>query len=132
MHGTVMMFLFAMPIFEAFSIFVLPQMLGRARPALPPPLGLRLLELRLGGAFFCGSLFFNVAPRGGWFMYPPLTTRVLSPASAPTSGCWASFIEIAAIAGAVELIVGVLKCRRRACASTSSRSTPGTCWWPRR
>ena len=28
MHGTVMMFLFAIPIFEAISILLLPQMLG--------------------------------------------------------------------------------------------------------
>ena len=28
MHGSVMMFLFAVPIFEAFSILILPEMLG--------------------------------------------------------------------------------------------------------
>src|SRR5690606_7464208 len=28
LHGSVMMFLFAVPVFEAFSILILPQMLG--------------------------------------------------------------------------------------------------------
>ena len=31
--------------------------------------------LRCSAAFFlCGSIFFDAAPRGGWFMYPPLTS----------------------------------------------------------
>ena len=39
------------------------------------------------------------------------------------------FIEISAIAGAIEIIVGVLKTRaRRHERSTSCRSIPGPCW----
>lgn len=111
MHGTVMMFLFAIPIFEAFSIFVLPQMLGTRDLPFPRLSAYGFWSFALGGTFFCGSLFFNVAPRGGWFMYPPLTTRYQPDLGADFWLLGLSFIEIAAIAASVELIVGVLKCR---------------------
>ncbi len=111
MHGTVMMFLFAIPIFEAFSIFVLPQMIGVRDLPFPRLSAYGFWSFALGGVFFCGSLLFNVAPRGGWFMYPPLTTRYQPDLGADFWLLGLSFIEIAAIAAAVELIVGVLKCR---------------------
>ncbi len=111
MHGTVMMFLFAIPIFEAFSIFVLPQMIGTRDLPFPRLSAYGFWSFLLGGVFFCGSLLFNAAPRGGWFMYPPLTTRYQPDIGADFWLLGLSFIEIAAIAAAVELIVGVLKCR---------------------
>ncbi len=111
MHGTVMMFLFAIPTFEAFSIFVLPQMLGARDLPFPRLSAFGFWSYALGGTFFCGSIFFNVAPAGGWFMYPPLTTRYQPGLGADFWLLGLSFIEIAAIAAAVELIVGILKCR---------------------
>ena len=45
MHGTVMMFLFAVPAVEAMGVLLLPQHAGRARPAVPAAVGLRLLGL---------------------------------------------------------------------------------------
>ena len=111
MHGTVMMFLFAIPIFEAFSIFILPSMIGTRDLPFPRLSAYGFWSFALGGAFFCGSLFFNAAPHGGWFMYPPLTTRYQPDIGADFWLLGLSFIEIAAIAAAVALIVGVLKCR---------------------
>ncbi|MDO9022833.1 MAG: cytochrome c oxidase subunit I [Deltaproteobacteria bacterium] len=111
MHGTVMMFLFAIPMFEAFSIFVLPQMLGARDLPFPRLSAFGFWSYALGGTFFCASLLFNAAPRGGWFMYPPLTTRYQPGIGADFWLLGLSFIEVAAIAAAVELIVGVLKCR---------------------
>ncbi|MDX1548623.1 MAG: cbb3-type cytochrome c oxidase subunit I, partial [Rhodothermales bacterium] len=65
----------------------------------------------LGGLFVCGSLFFDAAPRGGWFMYPPLTAAYSDGFGVDIWLLGLTFIEVAAIAAAVELIVGVLKCR---------------------
>ncbi|MES2695008.1 MAG: cbb3-type cytochrome c oxidase subunit I, partial [Verrucomicrobiota bacterium] len=65
----------------------------------------------LGGIFLCGAIFFDAAPRGGWFMYPPLTSAYQPGIGADIWLLGFSFIELAAIAAAVELIVGVLKCR---------------------
>ena len=61
--------------------------------------------------FFC-SIFFSLAPDGGWFMYPPLTSLKFSPGD--NADFWLlgiGFIEISAIAGAIEIIVGILRTR---------------------
>jgi len=112
MHGTVMMFLFAVPIVEAVAVFLMPNMLG-ARDLPFPRLGAYAFwAYAIGGlAFFC-TLFFGVSPDGGWFMYPPLTNSQYSPDSG--ADWWLlgiGFIEISAIAGAIELIVGIMRTR---------------------
>jgi cytochrome c oxidase subunit I+III len=110
-HGSVMMFLFAIPIFEAIAVVVLPQILGARDLPFPRLSAFGFWCFVLGGLFLSGSIFFGAAPAGGWFMYPPLTSHH-TPGLGPD--IWLlgfSFIEVAAIAAAVELVVGVLKCR---------------------
>ncbi|EAR49613.1 Cytochrome c oxidase, subunit I [Oceanicola granulosus HTCC2516] len=110
MHGSAMMFLFAVPIFEAISILILPAMLGARDMPFPRLSAYGYWSFLIGGIFVMGSILFDVAPRAGWFMYPPLATEE----KGPGSDIWLlglSFIEIASIAAAVELIVGTLKCR---------------------
>jgi cytochrome c oxidase subunit I+III len=111
LHGSVMMFLFAVPIFEAISIMILPQMLGARDLPFPRLSAYGFWCFVLGGVFVCGSIFFGAAPKGGWFMYPPLTSAYQPGIGADIWLLGLSFIEIAAIAAAIELIVGVLKCR---------------------
>jgi cytochrome c oxidase subunit I len=111
LHGSVMMFLFAVPIFEAFSILILPALLGARELPFPRLSAYGFWCFLIGGVFVCGSIFFDAAPQGGWFMYPPLTTQYQD---GPGADIWLlglSFIEVASIAAAVELIVGVLKTR---------------------
>ena len=58
------------------------------------------------------SLFFGIAPDGGWFMYPPLTGPEYSPGV--NTDVWIlglGFVEISAVAASVEFIVGMLKTR---------------------
>ncbi len=112
LHGTAMMFLFAVPIFEAVAILLLPQMMSSRDLPFPRLSAFGFWCFIIGGVFVCGSIFFDAAPTGGWFMYPPLTTD--TDQSGIGADIWLlglSFIEIASIAAAVELIVGVLKCR---------------------
>ncbi|MBS7539590.1 cytochrome c oxidase subunit I [Ancylobacter lacus] len=112
LHGTVMMFLFAVPIFEAVAILILPQMLAARDLPFPRLSAFGYWCFLIGGCFVSGSIFFGAAPDGGWFMYPPLTTDTrLSGIGTDIWLLGLSFIEIASIAAAVELIVGVLKCR---------------------
>jgi cytochrome c oxidase subunit I+III len=112
MHGTVMMFLFAVPAVEAAGVLMLPQMLG-ARDLPFPRLGAYAFwAYAIGGVVFFGSIFFGASPSGGWFMYPPLTNQRFSPDIG--ADFWLlgiGFIEISAIAGAIEIIVGVLRTR---------------------
>ena len=112
LHGSVMMFLFAVPIFEAISIMLLPQMLGARDLPFPRLSHYGFWSFAIGGVFVCSSIFFGMAPRGGWFMYPPLTSANYD--AGFSADIWLlglSFIEVASIAAAVELIVGILKCR---------------------
>ncbi len=111
LHGSVMMFLFAVPIFEAVSILIMPSMLGARELPFPRLSAYGFWCFLIGGVFVCGSIFFDAAPQGGWFMYPPLTTEYQDGLGADIWLLGLSFIEIASIAAAVELIVGVLKTR---------------------
>ena len=109
MHGTVMMFLFAVPMVEAVAVYLLPGMLGARDLPFPRLSAYAFWCYAIGGlAFFC-TLFFGAAPDGGWFMLPPLTGKAHSPGIG--ADFWLlgiGFIEISAIAGAIELIIGIL------------------------
>lgn len=112
MHGTMMMFLFAVPIVEAFGILLMPNILGTRELPFPRLSAYALWIYTFGGLAFFFSLFFGIAPDGGWFMYTPLTDSRFSPGV--NADIWLlgiGFIEIAAIAGAVEIIVGFAKTR---------------------
>jgi cytochrome c oxidase subunit I+III len=110
-HGSVMMFLFAIPVFEAIAVLLLPQMTGARDLPFPRLSAFGFWAFLIGGLFLSGSIFFDAAPRGGWFMYPPLTSAYQPDLGADLWLLGFSFIEIAAIAAAVEMIVGALKCR---------------------
>ncbi|MBX6393595.1 MAG: cbb3-type cytochrome c oxidase subunit I, partial [Burkholderiales bacterium] len=112
MHGTVMMFLFAVPAVEAVGVLLLPNMLGARDLPFPRLSAYAYWAYLVGGLVFFASLFFDVAPDGGWFLYPPLSSIVFSPGV--NNDFWLlgiGFIEISAIAGAIELIVGILRTR---------------------
>ncbi|NDV52552.1 MULTISPECIES: cbb3-type cytochrome c oxidase subunit I [unclassified Salipiger] len=112
LHGTAMMFLFAVPIFEAVAILILPAILGARDLPFPRLSAFGYWCFLIGGVFVCGSVFFGVAPQGGWFMYTPLSSN--TDYSGLGADIWLlglSFIEVSSIAAAVELIVGVLKSR---------------------
>ncbi len=112
LHGSMMMFLFAVPMFEAVAVVLLPQLLGARDLPFPRLSAFGYWSFLIGGVFVAGSIFFGAAPDGGWFMYPPLSTDPkLAGIGADIWMLGLSFIEVASLAAAVELIVGVLKCR---------------------
>ena len=82
MHGTVMMFLFAIPMVEAIAVFLLPGMLGARDLPFPRLSAYAYWAYAFGGAGFIVTLAFGLAPDGGWFNTRPASTR--------TSGCSAS------------------------------------------
>ena len=109
MHGTVMMFLFAVPMVEAIAVYLLPSMLGARDLPFPRLSAYAFWAYAIGGLAFFSTIFFGASPDGGWFMYPPLTGKEYSPGIG--ADWWLlgiGFIEISAIAGAIELIIGIL------------------------
>jgi cytochrome c oxidase subunit I+III len=112
MHGTMMMFLFAVPAVEAMGVLLLPNMLAARDLPFPRLSAYAFWAYFVGGLAFFTSIFFGAAPDGGWFMYPPLTSYKFSPSV--NADFWLlgiGFIEISAIAGAIEIIVGILRTR---------------------
>lgn len=112
MHGTIMMFLFAIPTFEGLAVYLLPKMLGSRDLAYPRLTAYGYWCYFFGGAILLISLLFGIAPDGGWFMYPPLTGRIHSPGI--NTDFWLigiTFVEISAICAAVEFTVSILKYR---------------------
>ena len=66
LHGSVMMFLFAVPIFEAFAIRLLPPLLGARELPFPRLSAFGFWCFLIGGVFVCGSIFFDAAPGPSW------------------------------------------------------------------
>lgn len=112
MHGSVMMFLFAVPVIEAIGILLLPAMQGARDLPFPRLSAYAFWAYFVGGLVFFTTIFLDLAPDGGWFMYPPLTSHEFSPGL--RTDFWLlgiGFIEISAIAGAIEIVVGILRTR---------------------
>ncbi len=109
MHGTTMMFLFAVPIMEGFAMYLVPKMLGTRDLPFPRMSAFGWWCYLFGGLFLYSSFLFDAAPDGGWFMYVPLTDSTYSPGLG--ADFWligVTFAEIAAVTAAVELIVAIL------------------------
>ncbi len=112
MHGTTMMFLFAVPILEGMAIYLLPKMLGARDLPFPRMSAFGYWCYLFGGIFLYASFLFDEVPDGGWFMYVPLTSAQFSPGMG--ADFWligVTFAEISAVTAAIELIVAVLKTR---------------------
>ena len=112
MHGTLMMFLFAVPILEGVAVYLLPPMLGTRDLPFPRLSAFGYWCYLLGGLLLLTSLPLGLAPDGGWFIYPPLSSTLFSPGM--NIDFWLlgiTFMEISAITASIELIVAILKTR---------------------
>ncbi len=112
MHGTTMMFLFAIPVLEGVGMYLVPLMIGARDMAFPRLNAFGYWVFLLAGVSLYISPFFGNAPDGGWFNYVPLTSEEYSPGIG--IDFWTTsitFLEIAALVAAVELIVTIFKLR---------------------
>ncbi|WP_461349769.1 cytochrome c oxidase subunit I [Bradyrhizobium sp. USDA 4451] len=112
MHGSTMMFLFAVPVMEAFAVYLVPLMVGTRNIAFPRLNAFSYWMFLFGGCFLWISFAFNVGPDVGWFAYTPLSSLQFTPTK--RADVWAqmiTFTEVAALAVAVEIIVTVFKQR---------------------
>ncbi|MFL5785853.1 MAG: cbb3-type cytochrome c oxidase subunit I [Bacteriovoracaceae bacterium] len=112
MHGTVMMFLFAVPMVEGLMIYLVPLMIGTRSIAFPRLNAFSYWVYLVAGFFIWIGFFVNSGPDAGWFAYPPL--------SGPEYGAgkrvdiyaqMITFTELAGLAVAVEIVVTILKQR---------------------
>ena len=111
-HGTVMMFFFAVPVMEGFAIYIVPLMLGTRDMAFPRLNAFGYYLYLIAGITIYVFTFMSLAPDTGWFSYVPLALKTYS----PTMGVdmWATvitFFEISALVAAVEMIATIFKQR---------------------
>ena len=112
MHGTTMMFLFAVPMAEAFAMYLLPLMLGTRDMPYPRLNAFGYFCFLFGGVFLYLSFVTGDVPDSGWFSYVPLSGPEFSPGV--NLDFWLlgiTFVEVAAVAAAIEIIVIVFKFR---------------------
>jgi cytochrome c oxidase subunit 1 len=112
MHGTTMMFLFAVPVMIAMGLYLVPLMVGARDVSFPRLNAYGYWVYLIGGLFIYVQFFLNTGPDTGWFAYVPLSGPEFS--AGKRVDTWAqmiTFTEIAALAGAVEIIVTVFKHR---------------------
>jgi cytochrome c oxidase subunit I+III len=112
MHGTVMMFLFAVPVMEGMGVFLVPLMVGTRNIAFPRLNTFSYFVFLFGGIMLFVAMLVNSAPDAGWFAYVPLSGPDYSPGK--RSDFWAqliTFTEVAALAIAIEIVATVLKMR---------------------
>ncbi len=112
MHGSTMMFLFAVPVMEAFAVYFVPLMVGTRNIAFPRLNAFSYWMFLFGGCFLWIAFMFNVGPDVGWFAYVPLSNLQYNPSK--RADVWAqmiTFTEVAALAVAVEIVVTVFKQR---------------------
>jgi len=112
MHGTVMMFLFAIPLIEGLALYFIPKYLGARDLSFPRLSAFGFWCYLFGGLILLGSMFAGVAPDTGWFMYAPLSGGDYTPGI--NADVWligVTFVEVSAIAFGIELVATVLKVR---------------------
>jgi cytochrome c oxidase subunit I len=112
MHGTTMMFLFAVPMMEALGVYFVPLMVGARNIAFPRLNAFSYYIYLFGGIFVYLMFLLNSGPDNGWFSYVPLAGPEYSPGK--RADVWAqliTFTEVSGIIVAIELIVTVFKLR---------------------
>ena len=112
MHGTTMMFLFAVPIMEAMGVFLVPLMVGSRTMAFPRLNAFSYWVYLAGGVMIYVAFLLNIGPEAGWTAYVPLSGPEYS--AGKRTDFWAqmvTFTEVAGLAVAVNLIATILKMR---------------------
>jgi len=112
MHGTTMMFLFAVPVMQAMSVYLVPLMIGTRSVAFPRMNAYAYWVYLFGGVMLFVAFALNIGPDAGWFSYVPLAGPDYSPGK--RVDFWAqmiTFTELSGLLEAVILITTVFKLR---------------------
>ncbi|HET7836860.1 MAG TPA: cytochrome c oxidase subunit I [Variovorax sp.] len=112
MHGSTMMFLFAVPVMQAVAAYLVPLMVGARSIAFPRLNAFAYWIFVMGGAFLYLSFALGAGPNVGWFAYVPLSSSDYAPGKG--ADIWAqmiTFTELASLLQAIVLITTILKMR---------------------
>jgi cytochrome c oxidase subunit I+III len=103
MHGSTMMFLFAVPVMQAVATYVVPLMIGSRSLAFPRMNAFAYWVFVFGGLMLYGAFILDIGPDAGWFSYVPLAGPDYSPGK--RVDFWAQLITFTEVSGLMEAIV---------------------------
>jgi cytochrome c oxidase subunit 1 len=120
-HGSTMIFLFAVPMmFQGFGVYVVPLICGTRNIAFPRLNAFSYYIYVAGGLLLWVGLFLKTGADAGWFSYVPLSGPEFTPGK--RSDFWAqmiTFTEVSALGVAICLATTIL--RQRAPGMTLNR-----------
>src|SRR5215210_8977463 len=114
MHGTVMIFMFIIPILAGFGNYVLPLQIGAPDMAFPRINALSFWMLPLGGILLLLGFVTGGTAAAGWTGYPPLTEDYPLASTGTGQDLWIValiLIGTSSILGAINLLVTIFKMR---------------------
>jgi cytochrome c oxidase subunit 1 len=103
MHGTTMMFLFAVPVMQAMAVYLVPLMVGARHIAFPRMNAFAYWIYLFGGLMLYVAFALNIGPDAGWFSYVPLAGPGYSPGK--RVDFWAQLITFTEFSGLLEAII---------------------------
>ncbi len=111
MHGSTMLYLFAVPFVEGLGLYFLPLMIGSRDVAFPRLTNFCYWMYLFGGLTMYASFAFGEVPDAGWTAYTPLSGPMYSGIGLDFWLLGLSMVEVAGIGAAVEIVVTILKLR---------------------
>jgi cytochrome c oxidase subunit I+III len=111
MHGSTMMYLFAVPFLEGLALYLVPLMIGSRDVAFPRLSAFGYWMYLFGGLIFYASFVVGMVPDAGWFAYTPLSGARFSGKEVDFWLLGLGMVEIAGIVAAIEIVVSILKFR---------------------
>jgi cytochrome c oxidase subunit 1 len=112
MHGTIMIFLFIVPVLAGFANYIVPLQLGAPDMAFPRINALSFWLLPLGGGLIFSGYLFGGAAAEGWTGYTPLSSARY--AEGVGTDLWLiglTLVGTASILGSVNFIATIFKMR---------------------
>ena len=112
-HGTTMVFLFAVPILAGFGNYLVPLMIGARDMAFPRLNALSYWLFLFGGiVLLCSFLAKGGAASASWTMYPPLSSKEYSPGHGVDLWILSlHLLTIASLIGAINFVVTIANMR---------------------
>lgn len=111
MHGSTMMYLFAVPFIEGLALYLVPYLIGSRDVAFPRMTAFSYWTYLFGGLVFYASFLTGSVPDAGWFAYTPLAGPAYAGAGMDYWVMGLALVEVAGLGAAVEIVVTILKLR---------------------
>jgi cytochrome c oxidase subunit I+III len=111
MHGSTMMYLFAVPFVEGLALYLIPMMIGSRDVAFPRLTNFGYWMYLFGGLVMYASFLAGQVPDAGWFAYTPLSGDRFSGLGLDFWLLGLGLVEVAGLSAGVEIVVTILKMR---------------------